>query len=175
MAQFTLPPNKTIPISLDAAKIQKVRSLHSIDLASDDGREFQKLAKDYCLLVGVIWTLTEPQATALGLTEQQFYEALVGDPLEHAVDALLQAILDFSPRRRRELIAAVVDKERALEKQAMERALAVINSKELETRLLTTLDDRINTALERALIPSSAATSSPDGLESRLMAGPSAN
>jgi hypothetical protein len=51
-------------------------------------------------LVGSLWIVCEKQATAAGLTPENFAELFDGDALDRAVTALLEASLDFFPRAR---------------------------------------------------------------------------
>lgn len=68
------------------------------------------LAKDPVKLVGVLWVIVEEQAAKPGITPEQFGRGLAGDSLEDALDALVEAVTDFSPRRQRKLLRALTAK-----------------------------------------------------------------
>lgn len=51
-------------------------------------------------LAGILWTLIEDQATAAGVTPEQFGRSLDGPTIEKATEALLMAVADFVPRSR---------------------------------------------------------------------------
>jgi peptide subunit release factor RF-3 len=95
---------------VDVGAVKRVRSALGVDLMqvaekkdAEGGREpgvLERLASDPVLLVDVIYVLCRDQANALGVTDEDFGAAMAGDAIEHAVKAMLGAIVDFFPNPR---------------------------------------------------------------------------
>ncbi len=62
------------------------------------------LPGDLPKLVDVLYLLCEKQCNKIGMTDEEFGEALCGDSLEFAWDALERAYLSFCPSRRRKIV-----------------------------------------------------------------------
>lgn len=151
-------------LKLDAPKIRAVRQELSVDLAGIDGKAFHQLADDEVLLVDALWILCREQAN--GTTSDQFGAALVGDPIEAATDALLAAILDFFPNRKRTLLKTLASKNAKVRELAMQQALEEINDPELEAKILAAQKASIQEGIAKALMRLNSAIASPVSVES---------
>lgn len=150
-------------LSLDAPTIKAVRSeCDGLDLADVEGRSFAKMQNDPCLLVDVLWIMCRKQASDKGISDEQFGRALVGDSLESATTAMLESIADFFPSQRREILRAVVEKEKTLRQQGMQIALSKINDPTLEAEILKAVENQTEEELKRALTRLRSATNLPD-------------
>ena len=97
-------------VRVDVGAVKRVRSALGVDLMqvaqgknSEGGREpgvLERLASDPVLLVDVIYVLCRDQAEAHGVSDEEFGAAMAGDALDHAVQAMLGAIVDFFPHPR---------------------------------------------------------------------------
>lgn len=171
MASFKDKFDRDWVLSLDAPAIRAVQQeFQGVNLADPEGKVFEALAADPCLLVDVLWVLCREQSQAAGLTEPQFAKALVGDTIEAATDALLAAITDFFPRRKRDLLTAVTAKNQKLRELATVEALAKINNPALETQILESLAAQMDEQIRQVLTRSASATASPD-LSASIPAG----
>jgi hypothetical protein len=121
-------------IKLDAPKIRDVRQECHVDLIAVDGVAFQQLADDPVLLVDALWVLCRAQAG--GITPTQFGEALVGDAITAATDALLAAILDFTPTRQRTILQTLSAKNARMREMGLAQVMAELNDPTLEAKLL---------------------------------------
>lgn len=166
MSSFKDTAGKSWTIHLDAPTIRAVRNALDLDLVDPDGKTYQRLADDPCLLVDCLWLLCQEQAGREGVKEEQFGKSLVGDAIEQATAALLAAIVDFSPTRRRELIQAVTAKNAKLRDIGTQRALAKINDETLEADILKAMEAEMDDAIRRALTRSRPVTASPVSAES---------
>ena len=146
-------------VKLDGPKIREVRQACNVDLGALDGSVFDRLDRDPVLLVDVLWVLCRGQAN--GITDVQFGEALVGDPIEAATKALVDAVTDFFPSRKRLLLRSLADKQAALVEKGTALALAKLNDPTLEDRLLAATEARMTRELEQLLTGPSSATSWP--------------
>lgn len=147
-------------VTLDAPTIKELRTECEVDFGAVDGKVFERMEADPVLLVNVLWVICRSQAN--GMTDRQFGEALVGDPIEHATKALNQAWLDFFPTGKRSLLLSLSEKQAALTDKAMALALAKINDPATEERLMAAAEQRMTLDLEAALTQLSGAKSSPE-------------
>jgi hypothetical protein len=125
-------------VRVDVGAVKRVRSALGVDLMqvaerknAEGGREpgvLERLASDPVLLVDAIYVLCRDQAEAHGVSDEEFGAAMAGDALDHAVQAMLGAIVDFFPNPReraalkRLLEAAAQEAERVRDR--MEEAVA---------------------------------------------------
>ncbi|MBQ6473453.1 MAG: hypothetical protein IJJ33_15815 [Victivallales bacterium] len=78
---------------------------------------------DPCLLCDILYAIHQPEAGKLGITDTQFGEALAGDSIEEATDALMNELIDFFPnRQRRELLTQAMKQAKLEEARAIEKA-----------------------------------------------------
>jgi hypothetical protein len=154
-------------IKLDGPKIKEVRAECGVDFASLDGNTFQRLESDPCLLVDVLWVICRSQS-AINTTPANFGEAMVGDPIEAATQALLEAIADFFPARKRLLLRSLAAKQTAVMQKGLDLALAKLNDPALEATLVQAMESQMTKELTSLLTGRIGATSQPDTAESAL-------
>ena len=165
MAAFKDQNGKEWTVTLDAPKIRSVRNECKLDLAAIDDRPYERMYDDTILLVDVLWVLCREQAQKANITDVQFGEALVGDTIERATEAVLAAILDFFPSRKRTLLQTLASKGQRLREVSIAKAMERLNDPGLEERLLAAMDAQTEAALNEAiskLTPSTSATSLPE-------------
>ncbi len=162
-------------VKLDGPKIRDVRKEVGIDLAAVDGSAAEKLRDDPVLLVDSLWVICRSQAQTAGVTSQQFGEGLVGDPIETATDALIEAINDFFPSRRREAMKTLTAKMKETREAGMEDALETLTNPDLMPRIRTAMKEKAQKEIDNLLIQLSSATESPAPLASVPTATPSAS
>jgi hypothetical protein len=123
-------------VELNVAALKRVKQTLDIDLLQVlDGTLLERLANDPCLLCDVLFVVCQPQAQAAGVSDVQFGEALGGDALDLASQAFLEALVDFFPQARRQVLREALIKLRALENRAAGAALQRIQS-DLTDRVL---------------------------------------
>jgi hypothetical protein len=153
-------------LRLNVGKIREVRELHRVNLAALDGTAYDKLEGDPELLVNVLWTLCKSQAPEKSITEVQFGESLVGDAIDGATAALLEAIGDFFPKSKREMVQTLAQKTRAMREVGLQKALAKLNDPELEVQVQAAMDRKLEADVQRILTQFESATDSPESSES---------
>src|SRR4051794_19389503 len=112
MSTFKDTASREWILRLDAPTIATVRERPGIDLAGLDGRAYERMNEDPVLLVQVLWELCQEQAQKIPLSFEQFADGLVGDVLDVATAALLDAIAFFFPSQKRTLVQAIAAKHR---------------------------------------------------------------
>ena len=138
-------------VRVDVGAVKRVRAALGVDLMqvaerknAEGGREpgvLERLASDPVLLVDVIYVLCRDQAEAQGVSDENFGATMAGDALDHAVKAMLGAIVDFFPNPR--------------ERAALKRVLAAAELEADRAR------DRMEALVEEKLAPSPAGGSWP--------------
>lgn len=161
MARFTDNAGSEWCINLDAPLIAAVRKECQVNLTDLDGKAYEELAGDPVKLVEVLWHLVEEEAKQRGVSYKQFATSLTGDVLEQAADAMLEAITDFFPLRKRELLTAIASRNKKIREIGMTKALEKINDPELEKRIEEALEKRLDDEISSVLTQLSPATSSP--------------
>jgi hypothetical protein len=107
-------------ITVNYSTKQRVQGMAQVDLF--DLSVFEKLGNDPGKLIEILYAICQEQADKTGLKKEQFYDAIIGDCLEAAADALTQEIINFFPKRRREVFQKLV----ATAGQVQDKALALI-------------------------------------------------
>src|SRR5690606_9108344 len=138
MASFTDATGRTWAVNIDVTTIRRLRSaldVNLLDMVEDEGKLLAQLLTDPVLLVDMIYVICKPQADQHNLTDEDFGRALVGDAIDRATDALLEALSAFFPSQRGALLRRLVEKTR----QTMALAYQVAN-KQLDGLEITEAD-----------------------------------
>lgn len=86
-------------------------------------------------LVDALWVACESRARELGVTPEEFAAGLAGDTIDAATSALLEAVVDFFPQRRRAVLRAVLRQTEAALDLAMEHAREAVEKTSAEATL----------------------------------------
>ena len=131
MAKFTDNAGREWVIESNVTAFKRVKSLAGVDLCDAVGGDIlQRLASETILLCDVLFAICKPQADERHVTDEDFGRALGGDSLASASSALIEAVVDFSPRHQsREALRLVLAKSGAaaeiLETRMMAKATAL--------------------------------------------------
>jgi hypothetical protein len=119
--------NRKWEVIINVAAVKRVRDLVKVDLAQVTEQLVKDLMSDPVLLCDVLFALVQPAAASAQVSDEEFGRGMGGDALEAATAALLDELIDFFPKSRRQVM------ERAREKQLrMEAAGAKAISELLE-------------------------------------------
>ncbi len=115
---------RTWATNINVGTIRRVREITGRNLMDLAGGELAaEVMGDPCLLCDILYAIHKPEAEKLGVTDLQFGEALAGDSIEQATDALMAELIDFFPNsQRRELLATAMRQAKEQEAQAIEKA-----------------------------------------------------
>lgn len=124
-----------LEITLGAAmRVNREIGLNLYTLIDNNQDGLMKLLGDPLQLADVLWIIVRPTAEANGITQDCFFESLLGDTLEKAQDAFVEAYCDFFPDRGvAETLRKVIAKTRALMATAQKRAHKAIESLDLDS------------------------------------------
>lgn len=122
-------------VVLNVHQIKRVRAALGVDLVNvitldKDGAVkvdlIDRIANDPCLLVDILYIISEAQAQKIGVNDVEFGESLAGDAIEEATKAFLDELVDFFPAARRLFLKKAVDIARKFAGEwtsALEKAL----------------------------------------------------
>jgi hypothetical protein len=161
MAKFTDSAGRDWILRLNVDLIESVREL-DVDLADMTSRTFFRLADDPIMLVRVLWRLVAKQAEETAVTPADFGEALVGDAIDAASEALLEAITDFFPKRKRELFRKAAEVGKRTIAAADGLAARTMDDPATRERLARAMEALQRAELEKALTQLESATNSAD-------------
>lgn len=148
MKQFTDSAGRDWQVVINVAAVKRVRDTLNLDLLAIDDSLFGKLVGDPVLLVDLLYVLCRAQAADRGVTDEQFGEAMAGDVIDKATQALLQELVDFFPKARRTILKKVLTKLEQLQAAAIQVAHDRLADPDLDAKL-------------EQLIRGSASTNSP--------------
>ena len=123
----------TVAVTINAVK--RVKGLLDVDLTDlmdGDPPLLTRLDTDIVLLCDVIFALVKPQADEQGVTDEAFAEALGGDAIIQAHDALLEELADFFRSLRRTDVTKALEKQIAMVRAAVQAAEARIESVDVD-------------------------------------------
>ena len=108
-------------VEINIGTIKAVRSDCEVDLlGATDGKLIEKLLGDMVLFVDVLYVICREQCENQNVSDEDFGRGLLGDALENATIAFLEALTNFFPKDRRVLIRKALDKREELNKMTLE-------------------------------------------------------
>lgn len=121
-------------VNIDVKTLKEIRRRVStadgekVDLLRlDAGKVIANLMTDPCMLTDVLWICNEAAAKNAGITEEQFYARHRGEVFADAMEALLEALIDFFPKMEGLAYKLVRKAVREKRQQETERMEAVLN------------------------------------------------
>lgn len=125
---FTDATGQQWSVAITVDTLRRVRALASVDLMQAiSGKLLEQLATDPVLLVDVLAAVCKPQMDARSITPATFGEAMSGDAIDSATQALLLGLADFCPSPTRMLLTRIIDAGRASQAKAQELATATLD------------------------------------------------
>ena len=100
------------------------------------------LQGDPCKFTDVLYALMKSQADELKVTVGQFGDAMDGDTLDLAWEAFCEALVNFSPSDRRNLLKMQIAKIKEMKQQAIGRIQSFLATGEFEKALAKSMDKK---------------------------------
>ena len=113
MASFTDDLGRSWELRLTPLTMATVEKETEINLGRALGGEMkglQELFEDFVALSRVLTALVKTQLPQQGLNADTFMDQMVGDTLERAGEAFIEAVLDFCPSRQAKILRAEMAK-----------------------------------------------------------------
>ena len=104
-------------------------------LVEPDSDLLKKVVEYPPLVCDIAYALCKPQCDEKNVTDEDFGRAMAGDAIDLAATALLEELVSFFPKGRRELLAKALGKLKQLESIALAAAAEKLDGPELENRL----------------------------------------
>ena len=125
MGSFKDNEGREWQVSITVAAVKRVRELVGVDLLDiADGVVITELATNPIKLVDVVYAICKPQADQARVSDEDFGEAMLGDAIDQATEAVLDALVSFTPNQRdRNHLQTVLSKTN----EAMEKARDAID------------------------------------------------
>lgn len=153
MATFKDNRDQEWEINLIAPLAEKIRADCDPNFLRNDDEvdnTYLRLAGDPVLLCRVIFLLCAVQRQQRNLSEEDFYMQIVGNAIDRATDALLEAMFQFTPKRTRVILEAFAA-QGDLQQEAIEKAAAKIKDPKMREKLLAQLELKIDASAEEIL------------------------
>jgi hypothetical protein len=113
LAYFTDKNEQKWVVEVNVGVIKKLKNM-GVDILSD-GEGIDRLINDPVCLCESLFIICKEQCKDRNLNEEEFYSIIVGDVLGDAALALSNAIVDFFPKARREVLKKSLEKNRAIQ------------------------------------------------------------
>lgn len=115
-----------------ARRLKNKIGLDLYELIEDKMKGLGELLANPIKLCDALWVIVQPQAGD-GVTDEQFGESLLGDSLERASTAFLDAMIDFFPDpQTRKSLRDVIAKGKAVKDRLVERANSEIQAFDID-------------------------------------------
>ena len=159
MTSFTDSQGRTWVLTVNVDAIRRVRQLTDVDLLEVvGGKLLEQLAEDPVLLCDVLFALCKPEADAKQVSDEDFGRSMAGDVIEQATGALLEALADFFPGRKGELLKQAAAKLDQLQAKVLDHAEAKLTSGELEAQVEAMLSEHERSGGSSISAPASSAS-----------------
>lgn len=83
--------------TLAAKRVRQVLGVDLMDVIDASKGLLEALHRDPVSIADVVYAVCQPQAERLGVSQDEFLDAIGGDAILHARDALLDGLADFFP------------------------------------------------------------------------------
>lgn len=149
---------------MNVASIKRVRDAGiGVDLLDvSEGKLFQRLSTDPVALIDTLYVLCADQAKTYGVSDEDFGRMMAGDLIESASQALIEAVVAFTPNPKvRAALGNVAAKTRQAQDRAVEVAVAHINSPRMDEAINRELE-KMDAEMAAAIDSGGTSGSSPD-------------
>ena len=106
MAIFIDNQKREWNLYIDIPIARKIRTQLNVDIL-DIQEGLSAISEDPILLCDVLFMLCQQQAEKRNISDEQFGKALVGEAIESACSAFVEALMDFSPPRRKKILQSL--------------------------------------------------------------------
>ena len=123
-------------LAINVNTIKRVRERAGVNLLDVfDGQLLNRLSEDPELLVNTLYVVCQPQAEQQAISEEAFAELLVGDAIEEAATALVQGLIDFFPKDRREVLGRLWKATGKAQAEAIKLVSGKLDDRQIEATI----------------------------------------
>ena len=138
-------------LTVDVPAIELVRATCGVDLGARNCSQFELLTGDAVLAARVLWQLVRQQAESAGVSEDAFLKSLSGDAGDVAGEKLLEAVIDFFPKRQRDTLRQMLAQNREVQEAVSEAVLGRIANQQTVEQMKATAIRQAMEALDKAI------------------------
>ena len=136
MKQFKDSVGREWSIAVNVGSAKRVRDVIGVDLFKLFSDECERVLSDPCLLVDLLYVLCEQQAKETVISDVQFGEGMVGDCIDAAANALLEAVADFFPQAKRMTLRKLLTKSQGIAAKMLTAADQALDQIDADPALL---------------------------------------
>lgn len=143
MKEFRDTKNRVWKLEVNVDVIEQVQAATNanlLDLADPQSDLLAQVNLAPPLLGKLLFAAIGEQAKIAGVDEREFKRSMDGDALAAASDALMDELVLFFPKRRRDLLAEALKQNRRVEEAGIRLALEKLQDPELEQRAIEAMD-----------------------------------
>ena len=129
MATFKDNQGRSWTLTVNVHTAKRVKSVSGVDIFKIFNGDSLDILSDPATLVDVIYELVDGDKKG----PKDFGESLTGDAFEAATEALLEAVSDFFPSSRRQVLKLMAAKGKMIATQAMAMQMTALESVSLES------------------------------------------
>jgi hypothetical protein len=136
MRSFKDTNGATWPVGVNVATVKRVIDLADVNLLTVVDNQCELLTRLYddpLTLASVLYAVCKPTIDERGVSEEKFAEALFGDCILDAAEALVAELVDFFPDpRRRQALTQILQKMKAVGNRLMDHVATEIEGLDTE-------------------------------------------
>ena len=132
-------------------RVKEICGVNILDMADSDSNLLKEINVFPPLLAKLLFAALADQAKTKEVDEREFRKSMSGDSLSEATDALFEEIALFFPKHRRNLLQAVLKKNKELEEAGVELAMGRLADPELKRKAVEALDQQVSQRIAEAL------------------------
>jgi len=167
MPSFRDNKDREWEVAIDAFSIMRIREDCDKQFMLNDFEDiknntYSRLQADPVLLCRVVYLLCLEQIKDREISERDFYHDVIGNAIDSATEAMLEAIINFTPRQKREVLKAMAEQEK-VRAQATDKLLAMITDpkvrEDIAAKIEQETDQQVNKLMELWSVSSAPASS----------------
>lgn len=143
--------------------IRRVKEIAAVNLMDAlDGHVLHRLSEDPEAMAKTLWAICKPQADAKNVNDAAFAEGLTGEALEQAGSALIEALIRFFPKSRREVLRRVWEEINNGEASVVQMAMEKLDSETMKATISQIVQNASNQIDQQLTELGRPSTNSPE-------------
>ncbi len=119
----------------EVSQIKRHAGVNLMEVLEDGCALLQTLSTDIELLASVLYLCVREQAEKKDVSQEDFLRGLAGDSLETAIRALEEALVEFFPTKKGQVLKMVLAKAREMGDTLLETAQLRLNNLDVRTQV----------------------------------------
>lgn len=156
MASFTDQQGREWQINIDAPTVMEIRSDCDPEFLKNDTKEsntYIRLQEDPVLLCRVVFLLTREQREARHIAEPDFYRSVIGEAIDRATEAMLDAIANFIPKSTKDLLVASAEMRKRVLERGTAELLTRLKDPQLEAKVMENMNAKLDEVIAELTQP----------------------